>query len=290
MTVATQITPQLGRSLNSLGISTSRGAYTSWEDVRVEIVTIPYGPGRSPDNSSDPDTDSDDSSGGLEELTLFPWVIWDRLNTLLWDPGNMTYWGWESLLCFTVSIVLPIALSWGGRFDGRSDSSAGTPTLTSFLASSCYCLQHLLFVGGVLRHSWEEVLFCGVGNVLRLPPTVRWSCLQPWNRVLFSKDLLPSTFYTFLVSPFNLTNNTIFYLFTYNEIYVIVSICSCLGWESNVVIQLVFLPFKPLPYPVPPLFFSLAHFIIIRGLSFIYLPVPVPVPSLLIFWCLVRLH
>ena len=41
-------------SFTSRGISTSRGAYNSWEDVGVELVTIPYGPGRSPDNSSDP--------------------------------------------------------------------------------------------------------------------------------------------------------------------------------------------------------------------------------------------
>ena len=85
-------------SIDSLGVSTSRGAYTSWEDVRVELVTIPYGPGRSPDNSSDPNSDSDGSGGGLEELTSFLLVIRDRLIALLWDPGNMTYWGWASCI------------------------------------------------------------------------------------------------------------------------------------------------------------------------------------------------
>ena len=48
----------------------------SWEDVGVELVTIPSGPVRSPDNSSDPDTDSD---YGLEELVSFLWVDHDRL-------------------------------------------------------------------------------------------------------------------------------------------------------------------------------------------------------------------
>ena len=73
----------------------------SWEDVGVELVTIPSGPVRSPDNSSDPDTDSD---GGL-------WVYWNRLQPLLLgDPENMSFWGWEHLLCFTVSTVLLILI------------------------------------------------------------------------------------------------------------------------------------------------------------------------------------
>ena len=40
-------------SVDSYGIYTSRGDFASWTDVGVELVTVPSGPGRSPENSSD---------------------------------------------------------------------------------------------------------------------------------------------------------------------------------------------------------------------------------------------
>ena len=105
-------------------------------------------------------------------MTSFLWVVRDRLTALLLNPGNMTYWGWERLLCLTVSAVLPIPLEPGSRFHGRPNAAADTPALTSFLAGVRRRLQHLLFVVGVPCYGWEEFLVRGVGNVLRLPPTV----------------------------------------------------------------------------------------------------------------------
>ena len=96
-------------SLDSVSVYTSRGDFASWEDVGVELVTIPSGPGRSLDDSSDPDTDSD---GGLEELTSFLWVHRNCLEPLL-RTETMSFTNWEHLLCFTVSMVLNIPLDPG---------------------------------------------------------------------------------------------------------------------------------------------------------------------------------
>ena len=116
-------------SIDSVGIYTSRGDFASWEDVGVELVTIPSRPGRSPDNSSDLDLDSDSS---LEELVLFMWLHSERLEPLL-RTENMSFANGEHLLCFTVSTVLHIPLDLGSGFHGQPNTVADIHALASFV-------------------------------------------------------------------------------------------------------------------------------------------------------------
>ena len=150
-------------SIDSAGISTSRGDFASWQDVGVVLETVPIGPGR--EWSSDSDADLDD-----EDLVSFLWVHSTRLRALL-GSGNVD---WEHLACFSVSQVLRIPIRLGGRFHDQPDPVADVSALACFLEEDRVGprLKTLLS-----RHSsprpewdWETFLFNGVGKVLRLPP------------------------------------------------------------------------------------------------------------------------
>ena len=132
-------------SVDSYEIYTSRGDFASWTDVGVELVTIPSGPGRSLEDSSDTDSDSDD---GLEELVSILWVHRGRLAPLL-RTENLSFAHWEHLLCFMVSKVLHIPLNPGSVFHGQPNTVADIHALASFLEGVGRRLLQLLFVGGI---------------------------------------------------------------------------------------------------------------------------------------------
>ena len=145
----------------------------SWEDVGVELVTVPSGPGRSPDDSSDLDTDFDD---GLEELESLLWIHHVRLGHLL-RTGHVSFTDWEHLLCYTVSMVLHVPLDTGSGFHGQPSPVhiEVISALASFLGEERVGppLRTLLFVTrGIPRPGWEGFLVRGVGDVLHLPPTL----------------------------------------------------------------------------------------------------------------------
>ena len=95
-------------SIDSTGISTSRGDFASWQDVGVVLETVPIGPDQ--EWSSDSDADLDD-----EDLVSFLWVHSTRLRALL----RSKHVDWEHLVCFSVSQVLRIRLRLGSRFLGK---------------------------------------------------------------------------------------------------------------------------------------------------------------------------
>ena len=68
----------------------------SWEDVGVELVTVLSGPGRFPDNSSDPDMDFDDGvqhfSSEIETDSSVQdnGTATEKINVVTEENGNIT--------------------------------------------------------------------------------------------------------------------------------------------------------------------------------------------------------
>ena len=109
-------------SIDSAGISTSRGDFASWQDVGVVLETVPIGPGR--EWSSDSDADLDD-----EDLVSFLWVHNTRLRALI----RSEHVDWEHLVCFSVSQVLRIPLQLGSRFHHQLEPVPDVYALACFL-------------------------------------------------------------------------------------------------------------------------------------------------------------
>ena len=146
---------------SSIGSINSSGIYT-WTDVGVELVSVPSGPGRSPDNSSgNSDAEYDD---GFEDLVSFLWVHHTRLRALI----RSDHVDWEHLVCFSVSRVLRIPLQLGSRFCYQPEPDVYA--LACFLGEDRVGPRLKTILS---RHSpvwdWETFLIKGVSNVLRLP-------------------------------------------------------------------------------------------------------------------------